>query len=138
MNRATQFAALFGFLFVAACSSATTPTDEPTKSSDRTSKSDKTTDTNPTEPTDSNSEDGDQTSGPSKPAEPTSSGKDLGGICLKDGDCASELCVFKGDSPRGVCTKQCNNVTDCPGGYTAWDDCAEVQNVTGKVCIPKT
>ena len=72
------------------------------------------------------------------PTAPAPSGKDLGAICAKDVDCASNLCVFKGASPRGVCTKLCNNVTDCPGGFVNWEDCAEVQNVTGKVCIPKT
>lgn len=78
---------------------------------------------------------------PSPSATPTTStpsGKDLGEICTKDADCAANLCVFKGNSPRGICTKLCKSVTDCPGGFVNWEDCGEVQNVTGMVCIPKT
>lgn len=39
---------------------------------------------------------------PTEPTPPTPSGADLGSICTQDGDCDSNLCVFKGNSPRGV------------------------------------
>jgi hypothetical protein len=135
--RFSTLASVFALLLVAACSSATPETGTgDTKSGDSKSGDTKSGD----------SKSGDSKSGDTKSDEPgatepppsKSSGKDLGGICAKDADCESNLCVFKGSSPRGVCTMQCNNVTDCPGGFTRWDDCAEVGNVTGQVCIPKT
>jgi hypothetical protein len=137
MIRAPHLAGLLTLLSAVACSSATPTTGDgstnqpSSKDSKSPSDSKDSKDSNPREP-------GPSDPTPSDPAPTEPSGADLGGICTKDGECNSNLCVFKGSSPRGICTKQCNNVTDCPGGYTQWDDCGEVGNVTGKVCIPKT
>jgi len=132
MIHAAHVAALSGLLFVVACSSATPSTD------DGSTKDPKSTEPDPKGPKNPKDHPPPGPTNTSNPPPTKPSGHDLGAICTKDGECASNLCVFKGNSPRGVCTKQCNNVTDCPGGFTQWDDCAEVQNVTGKVCIPKT
>ena len=128
---ATFFALLLVAGTIAACSSAPTTDGTNGTSSGDTKSGD----------TKSGNKSGDTKSGETNPTDPApskSSGQDLRGICMKDGDCGSNLCVFKGGSPRGVCTKQCNSISDCPGGFTQWDDCAEVGNVTGMVCIPKT
>lgn len=63
-----------------------------------------------------------------------------GELCINDGDCESQLCLFADvrNPQRGLCTMLCTNIAQCPGGYTRWSECGTAENVTGKVCIPKT
>lgn len=64
------------------------------------------------------------------PANPSPPANGVGGACMSDGQCSTNLCL---DGIADECTQVCSNsATDCPGGFT----CAAYQYTPGNVWVP--
>ena len=73
--------------------------------------------------------------GPAPGPSPASLGK-VGEQCTASSDCADKLCIFRGNSEIGICTKQCTDTFDCPFPFSDWN-CDYAGGISMKVCIPK-
>jgi len=58
-------------------------------------------------------------------------GNPVGGHCAGNEDCASRICLFKGDADFGYCSQVCESFADCPSFW----DCEEVGNASGTYCV---
>lgn len=67
----------------------------------------------------------------------TGVGAQVGATCKGDDDCKSNVCLLPDGNSSGICSQPCNLVTDCPGGYTAWEECGAFPKRTGQFCLPK-
>ena len=69
--------------------------------------------------------------GPGSGGGSSTGGGNVGDECQGDGDCNSNICLFKSGSAFGYCSKICSSFTDCPDFW----NCEEVGNASGTYCV---
>lgn len=65
-------------------------------------------------------------------AQPASAPKrTVGKECGADGDCASGICIVRGQARFGYCSQECQSFSECPSFW----ECKRVKNGSGKYCV---